>query len=70
MQVSFTPHKTIRNIYIPGSSRFMASVVPLDVDMTVTIPQALQRFAFSVITNNRESICSDANVVSIFDYDY
>jgi hypothetical protein len=48
----------------------MASVVPLDVDMTVTIPQALQRFAFSVITNNRESICSDANVVSIFDYDY
>jgi len=51
----------------------MASVVPLDVDMTVTIPKVLQGFAFSVITNSMESACGDAAVVGlvlIFDYDY
>jgi hypothetical protein len=35
-----------------------------DVDMTVMIPQALQRFAFSVVTNNRESVCGDAPKLS------
>ncbi|KAG1733374.1 ferritin-like domain-containing protein [Suillus paluster] len=77
VQVSFTPAASKRDsqtLYAWFISGFRALVVPLNADMTVTIPDALQGFVFSVITNNRERVSDDATVAGpaflVFDYDY
>jgi hypothetical protein len=77
VQVSFTPATPdgySQTLYAWFISGFRAIVVPLNADMTVTIPHALQGFVFSVITNNRESVSDDATVAGpaflVFDYDY
>ncbi|KAG0694787.1 ferritin-like domain-containing protein [Suillus ampliporus] len=77
VQVSFTPatpEPDSQTSYAWFISGFEALVVPLNADMTVTIPNALQGFVFSVITNNRESVSDDATIAGpaflVFDYDY
>lgn len=77
VQVSFSPAAPDRDsqtLYAWFISGFKALVVPLNADMTVTIPDTLQGFVFSVITNNRESVSDDATVAGpaflVFDYDY
>ena len=74
MQVSFTPAISGHTLYAWFISGFEAIVVPLNADMTVTIPHALQGFVFSVITNSKESVSDDATVAGpaflVFDYDY
>lgn len=77
VQVSFSPAAPKRDsqtLYAWFISGFIALVVPLNADMTVTIPDTLQGFVFSVITNNKESVSDDATVAGpaflVFDYDY
>ncbi|KAG2356615.1 ferritin-like domain-containing protein [Suillus spraguei] len=77
VQVSFSPAAPKRDsqtLYAWFISGFEALVVPLNADMTVTIPDTLQGFVFSVIANNKESVSDDATVAGpaflVFDYDY
>lgn len=77
VQVSFSPAAPKRDsqtLYAWFISGFIALVVPLNADMTVTIPDTLQGFVFSIITNNKESVSDDATVAGpaflVFDYDY
>ncbi|OJA09907.1 hypothetical protein AZE42_06203 [Rhizopogon vesiculosus] len=77
VQVSFTPatpERQSQTLYAWFISGFTAIVVPLNDDMTVTIPNALRGFVFSVITNDRESVSDDATVAGpaflVLDYDY
>jgi len=77
VQVSFSPAAPKRDpqtLYAWFISGFKALVVPLNADMTVTIPDTLQGFVFSVITNSKESVSDDATVAGpaflVFDYDY
>ncbi|KIK36349.1 hypothetical protein CY34DRAFT_109554 [Suillus luteus UH-Slu-Lm8-n1] len=77
VQVSFSPadpEHDSQTLYAWFISGFKALVVPLNADMTVTIPETLQGFVFSVITNHKESVSDDATVAGpaflVFDYDY
>ncbi|KAG1762543.1 ferritin-like domain-containing protein [Suillus occidentalis] len=77
VQVSFSPadpEHDSQTLYAWFISGFKALVVPLNADMTVTIPDTLQGFVFSVITNHKESVSDDATVAGpaflVFDYDY
>ncbi|KAG2127121.1 ferritin-like domain-containing protein [Suillus clintonianus] len=77
VQVSFssaTPEHGSQRLYAWFISGFEALVIPLHDDMTVTIPNTLQGFVFSVITNSREAVSDDATVAGpaflLFDYDY
>lgn len=77
VQVSFSPaapERDSQTLYAWFISGFKALVVPLNADMTVTIPDTLQGFVFSVITNHKESVSDDATVAGpaflVFDYDY
>lgn len=77
VQVSFPPaaqEHDSQTLYAWFISGFKALVVPLNADMTVTIPDTLQGFVFSVITTHKESVSDDATVAGpaflVFDYDY
>jgi hypothetical protein len=73
VQVSFSSGDS-QTLYAWFISGFEALVVPLNSDMTVTIPDTLQGFVFSIITNHKESASDDTTVAGpaflVFDYDY